>query len=206
MMKAMAMAGYPIPGKRVFSKMINDARKMIAKSEAKSEREEPEVIARKFIDENWMDKGDLRRLHFLVDQFYMYNGRYYVPTSDSSMRLELTGWLQANETRITRSLVDDVLLNVRALCKLPDDTKIPSWIGEDPTGRNCSEWLVFGRGLLRVQDAIEARFQFEDHSPVFLATGMMPFRFFEGIVPPKWQQFLDETFAGDQQRIIRLQE
>ena len=95
-------------------------------------------------------------------------------------------------------------MNVMALCELSAGTPIPSWINNDSSKNN--NWLAFQGGLVQIQMAINGAPFFENHTPEFLTTTIMPFAFMQNAQCPRWLQFLEETFAGDPAQVARLQE
>lgn len=205
--RAMVMAEYDRPSKRTLSKVFTQGEKAVARFETGSQGgdgDPPEVVAARFIADVWTHQNGLRTLHLLDGELYAYTGKVYRTINEEDLRLELTRWLQSYKKKITRYLVADVLLNVKALCELPTDTPLPSWINNDATKSNC--WIAFEHGLVHIPSAILGTPFIEPHTPAFLTTQIMPFNFSQLARCPRWEQFLQETFAGDQQRIHRLQE
>jgi len=205
--RAMMTAGYAKPSKRTLGKLITQGEKAIASFEAGSQDaddDRPEVIAARFIADVWTDDGGLRMLHLLSGELYAYTGKIYRTINEKDLRLEVTRWLQSTQPNITRYLVADVVLNVKAMCELPVDTPMPSWTNGDQTKSN--DWLAFQHGLLHIPGAINGVPLTEPHTPAFLTTNIMSFQFSQYARCPVWEQFICETFAGDQERINCLQE
>lgn len=199
-------AGYSNPGKRVLAKIITKGTKAAAKAEAGGDREQPgpEVYAEEFLKKVWTNQDGCRMLHCLHGELLAYNGQVYEPVQESQFLLDVTKWLQSATKHVTGCLASNVLLNVKAMCQLPADTSLPSWLADDwDMGRNVA---AFENGLVSLCTAMDGCPVIASHTPVYLNTQLLPFAFNAQAQCPQWTRFLNETFAGDQQRIRRLQE
>jgi len=204
--KAMVDAGYPNPGKRVLGKLITKGAKAAAKAEAGGDHERPgpEVYAEEFLKKVWTDANGCRMLHCLHGELLAYTGKVYEVVQESQFVLDITKWLQSETKQVTHFLASNVLLNLKALCLLPADTSLPSWLSDD--WDMGSSTVAFENGLVSLCTAMDGCPIVAPHTPVYLNTQLLPFAFNAQARCPRWAEFLNETFAGDQQRICRLQQ
>ena len=203
---AMEAAGYGKQSKRTLSSGITRAIKSIARLEPSGGQDDcPENTAAEFLASECTTESGTLTLHLLDGQLYIYEpSSVYRAISDDELKLDIVRWLQANKTQVTRNLVADVAMNVRALCELPAGTPMPAWINNDPSKNN--NWLAFQGSLVQMQLAINGTPFFENHTPEFLTTTIMQFHFMQNAQCPRWLQFLEQTFEGDTAQIARLQE
>jgi len=204
--EAVIKAGYSNPGKRVLAKIITKGTKAAANAESGSERERPgpEVFAERFLKETWSDENGRRTLHCLHGELLAYRGKVYEAVREPQFLLDVTTLLQAATKQVTSCLAANVTLNIRAMCRLPEDTPLPSWLTDDwDKGSNV---VAFENGLVNLPTAVNGCPNIVPHTPAFLNMQMFPFCFNPQATCPRWTQFLTETFAGDQQRIWRLQD
>jgi P4 family phage/plasmid primase-like protien len=203
---AMEAAGYGKQSNRTLSSGITRAIKSMARIGSSGGKDDcPENTAAEFLASECTTESGTLTLHLLDGQLYTYEpNSVYREISEEELKLDIVRWLQANKTQVTRHLVADVAMNAKAMCELPVGTQIPSWISNDPSKNN--NWLAFQGGLVQMQLAINGTPLFENHTPEFLTTAIMPFHFMQNAQCPRWLQFLAETFDGDPAQILRLQE
>ncbi len=204
--QAMESAGYGKQSKRTLSAGITRAMKSVAGLESSGGGGDcPENTAVEFLASECRTESGMLTLHLLDGQLYIYEpNSVYREISEDDLKLNIVRWLQANKSQVTTHLVTNVAMNVHALCELPADTPIPSWINNDPSKNN--DWLAFEGGLVQMHTAIQGHPQRENHTPAFLTTSKLPFHFMQNAVCPKWEQFLAQTFEGDPGQAARLQE
>lgn len=96
-----------------------------------------------------------------------------------------------------RSIVTGVADALKAVVNLPGSVEMPSWIGKDGPGGI----VAFKNGLLDLeayQRTGKARLR--PHSPKWFSTNCLPHYYDEQARCPRWLDFLNQVFEGDQER------
>lgn len=159
--------------------------------------------------------------------FYHYRDNVWVETSSSDLAIQVTAFLQGRDdidVNITRALVQDVIVNLQAICFLPDGNgHMPYWATKwSPLEQARPRLLQFNNGILHLgkltgtdngEDNIDL-FEFDttfhpggDHR--FVNTNVLPYDYDEHAVCPGWLNLLDTILApqscGDRRQQV-LQE
>lgn len=211
--QTMEKHGYGKQSRRTLSSGITQATKLIKNQAAGPRSEEcPEDVAAAYLaDEQTVEinSAKLRTLHLVNGQLYMFEANsVYREITAEDLKRDITRWLQGNKSQITTHVVANVCMNVKAMIELDSDTEIPSWV--DGNTDKTNDWMAFEGGLVNMRSVLNAipgvQPQFENHTPAFLTTSIMPFHFSQHATCPIWDNFLAQTFADDPKQILRLQE
>lgn len=167
-------------------------------------KQSPLALANAFVESDYCKDSQGRKiLLFWQDTFYRFDGYLHVALQEGSFRLELASWLQTQTEGVTETLLRDVLLNVKALTRLPDGVQAPCWIG-DPSDRR--RMLPFHNMLVDLDSYLASDFQCQDLTPDYFSPVAYPYDFHPTATCPLWNAFLDEVLEGDKERKDRLQE
>jgi len=148
-----------------------------------------------------------------------WDGRIYRETTDDDIRAKLWHWLAScthkprskkgkKKTRVqfspNKSVVSGVFDALKAVANLSADTEIPCWIGGDdlPQPENL---IAFDNGLLDLERTLTSgEPKLLDHTPRWFSTNCLPHRFDPEASCPRWIEFLNQVFEGDEERIRAL--
>lgn len=182
---------------------------------------DPWQLAGAMIDEKYSDSDTghvLLRRH--RETYYVYSRRTkcYRPITNGDMRDEITRWLGGQIEEVTIRKTNDVMNSLGARISLPADLEMPfmSTVDKvagradgDPQARN---WITLKNGILDVDRVIAGEPVREcvmAHTPAWFNEIALPFNFpmtDEQSKHPRWDEFLNDIFEDDEERIAVLQE
>jgi putative DNA primase/helicase len=154
--------------------------------------------------------GDLLTLLRYQDEFYRYNGRHYVPTSEADIRAAI--WDCLNEPsesppdpkakKPRKKDVDDIVDALRAITNVSNSIALPTW---HPAGLEDPDPLLViptRNGLLDVPTNALL-----EPTPRFVVSYSLPFDFDAHAPPPTmFLDFLNSILGDDSESIALLQE
>lgn len=169
--------------------------------------------------EQFRDPGQAEyRLKRWRGGFYEWFKGRYLPVCDEDISALVTGYLKGLNNRpyqpadppikITRSMVENVLLNVMAEVYMPDWRELNTW----KPGADCKSpdragviTIPFLNGLLMFGGNLDEPV-FVPHTPRYFSLVRLPYNYEPHAQCPRWQAFLDDVMQGDAERIVLLQE
>jgi len=179
---------------------------------------EPLAVAGQFCKLCYDHEGDGTLFH-QEGRWMKWDGRIYRETTDDDIRAKLWHWLAScthkprskkgkKKTRVqfspNKSVVSGVFDALKAVANLSADTEIPCWIGGDdlPQPENL---IAFDNGLLDLERTLTSgEPKLLDHTPRWFSTNCLPHRFDPEASCPRWIEFLNQVFEGDEERIRAL--
>lgn len=185
----------------------------------------PQQFAEVLVDQPGDETGPLIYSQSM-NTFYVYQDGAWREMSDSEMAIRITGFLQEQEDiSVTRTLVNDVLANVKAICHVPDSGYQPPYfmIQRAPLALTQPLLTQFANGILNLgglvgwhgSDADETGlFDFDEHFHAggdtrFVNLSVLPYNYDPAATCPGWLAMLDTVLPtngnGDRRQAV-LQE
>jgi P4 family phage/plasmid primase-like protien len=107
--------------------------------------------------------------------------------------------------KVTTSLVNNVIEATKSLCLLPSNVPMHSWLDKRNTN---GTFVAVENGMLNLTALINRDNQnvLGEHSPLWFSTSKLPFSYDPNAKCPRWCEFLEDVFDGDQESIHALQQ
>lgn len=137
------------------------------------------------------------------DRWWFWARSHYVSIEAGRLEGEIWKWSEnLGDFTPTCTTVRNILKALEALRRTPVGTGMPCWLGErvGPTPENL---ISFRNGLL---DVSEGQARFLPHSPAWFSPTCIPHSYEPAASCPIWENFLDEVFEGDGERIRAMQQ
>lgn len=132
-------------------------------------------------------------LIFVQEQPYRFNGRVWERVSEGELKHQLSMAMLASEPKAD---VINGTYKVLSYLFTRANRELGTWPGND-----VSHLIVCQNGILDVHTG-----KCDAHNPDFFTTSILPYSFDPFARAPAFQQFLNTTLEGDQERIALLQE
>jgi putative DNA primase/helicase len=164
-------------------------------------------IANQWLREKYYDGGTLL-LRTFRNGYIMFNGHCYQPIDDELIHGRLYEFLHKKQYadgagtikryKPTRTKVRDILDACSAYC--PIDADPPVWLTKedrpDPT-----RLIAFQNGILNVDEYAAGHLSLANPDPALFSFNVLPYAFDENAESPMWEDFLDDIFNGDQDKV-----
>lgn len=123
---------------------------------------------------------------------------------------DLQGWKDSGEEgpppkvrHVTRPLVSNVLAAMESKCLIPSSIDMPAWLDD----RKAKPFIAFENGLLDIDSFRKNEKDYlKPTSHLWFSLAALPYQFDHNARCPDWQQFLNSSLEGDNERISLLQE
>ena len=108
---------------------------------------------------------------------------------------------------VKQQLVQNVINAMKAICLRSNSIQMPSWLPD----RSKPSLISLKNGLLSLDELFKPAEERDsskiltDHSPDWFSAVRLPYRFDPSADCPRWKQFLQDVFAGDDESIEALQ-
>lgn len=132
-------------------------------------------------------------LIFAQQQPYRFNGRVWERVSEDELKHQLSMAMLASEPKAD---VINGTYKVLSYLFTRANRELGTWPGVD-----VSHFIVCQNGILDVHTG-----KCEPHTPDFFTTSILPYSYDPFAQAPRFQEFLNVTLEGDQERISLLQE
>lgn len=132
-------------------------------------------------------------LIFVQQQPYRFNGRVWERVTEDELKHQLSMAMLASEPKAD---VINGTYKVLSYLFTRADRELGTWPGVD-----VSHYIVCQNGILDVHTR-----KCEPHNPDFFTTSILPYSYDPFAQAPVFQEFLNTTLEGDQERIALLQE
>lgn len=191
------------------------------KQDSEPDGDDPWGLAGLMLDEEFTDADTsqiMLRRHRQTFYRYSFRQRRYVEMSDDTVRVQTTRFLGDRVDKCSNRKVSDVINCLGAMVTVPADLEIPFMSkidpetrcsSGDPVRRNC---ITLTNGILNIDSVLAGEpinRCLGNHTPEWFSTTSLGFPFpvdDEDTACPTWLGFLQEVFAGDEQRIELIQE
>jgi P4 family phage/plasmid primase-like protien len=192
------------PGKRDIRLMMKLSEQR-DKDRREHEKPTPEQLAAELLKATRHGQRQLQTLYTIDGQLHRYVDGIYERLQDTQALTWVTQWLHKRQlSKITRNLVQDLLFNLKAMTDLSPDRSLPVHLGEGSTG--SARILHVANGWLDLARCRSDKLWVREATPELLSTVRMPVKVQAGAGCPSWDQFLQQVFEGDRERIELLQE
>lgn len=132
-------------------------------------------------------------LIFVQQQPYRFNGRVWERVSEDELKHQISMAMLASEPKAD---VINGTYKVLSYLFTRADRELGTWPGVD-----VSHYIVCQNGILDVHTG-----KCDAHNPDFFTTSILPYSYDPFARAPAFEQFLNTTLEGDQERIALLQE
>ena len=142
--------------------------------------------------------------------WHRWSGTRYEVISDDDIKASLWKWLatcriwqkdKRTSYKPTRNVVSGVMDALKAVANKSSNLEAPCWLTNGP-----SEIIAFDNGLLNVESFLSGENKLLRHTPNWFSPNCLPHEFDTSSTCPKWLEFLDQVFEGDEERITALQQ
>ena len=147
------------------------------------------VNASTFVNNNYPNNT----LIFVQQQPYRFNGRVWERVSEDELKHQISLAMLASEPKAD---VINGTYKVLSYLFTRADRELGTWPGVD-----VSHYIVCQNGILDVHTG-----KCDAHNPDFFTTSILPYSYDPFARAPAFEQFLNTTLEGDQERIALLQE
>ena len=146
---------------------------------------------------NWhRNKYNVLPMDMLKGELYRYlDGKQYIFEGPKGQEIK--------PYRATSQKVRDIFDALTAWCPVTQDP--PVWL-DDAEHPNPRDLIAFQNGILDVNDYIEGRDTLHNPDPNLFSLNVFPYNYDSGITSDMWDNFLSETFSGDESSIRLLQQ
>lgn len=108
--------------------------------------------------------------------------------------------------KVTRTLVENVLLAIQSIVVLEDRLTQPCWLADEPPGYSANELLSTQSGLLHLPSVGTDRNCLLPSTPNFFTPTALEYGYDPSARCPEWNKFLDSIWPDDPQSVSMLQE
>jgi P4 family phage/plasmid primase-like protien len=151
--------------------------------------------------------------------WYHWTGRCYELVSDDDIKARLWKWLgkcscwtklaKTDSAKLkpyqpSRSFVAGIMDALKAVTNQTSNIQVPCWLSSESSNPNAV--IAFDNGLLDVEGFLAGSATLLDHTPNWFSTNCLPHQFDQKATCPRWLEFLDQVFDGDEERIRTLQQ
>jgi putative DNA primase/helicase len=143
-----------------------------------------------------------RALQFWQGEFWQWNGKHWKPLDENTVNSKVYAFLDAAEKQPKPGWVkrfeptqQDVNRTVHALkshVNVEPEFAMPGWLGEAPV-ENLMELVAVQNGLLYMPTR-----ELVPHTPRFWSPNVLEFKYDRGARAPRFEQFLEEVWPGDE--------
>jgi putative DNA primase/helicase len=176
---------------------------------------DPFRLARAYLDAEGRDDQGRITVRFWRGEWYRYRDGRYAPASDSTISVDLTGFIKTyfdeniitdrwgNVLRVGKGLVRNAVNALSAMVVIPDDAEVPVWLSDDVEG----PFIAVSNGLLDIGNLRDSStVDVRENSPLWFSTVVLPVSYERGARSKRWSAFLEEIMEGDYERIEFIQE
>ena len=178
----------------------------------------PLPTSRSILAQVWSHEGPVT-LHQRGKTWLEWDGRRYRIIEDEDTRRPIWTWLERCRERVSdgeggvrevpfcpnSKRVNEVMDALRSLCLLPD-LNLPRYLGDDPDFPRPENVIAVTNGLLDVEAFLQGREDcLRSHTPLWLSTNVLPYRFVPGATCDRWRWFTDDVMGGDEEAVEFLQ-
>lgn len=179
-----------------------------AKPEAKKEKAEKikfEDIAASFLMDMAKSEKEKLKLRYYGGNFLSYTGTHYEPAQQVPELLRQ--YLIQKKVPQNNNIIGNVvpIIGTMVLARLDRHPELPFWTVENPPIKR-ENVLAFKNGLVNVEEAIAGEAELMPHTAAWVSLQSLGHNYNTSAKCPRWNEFLRQTFEGDQQRIDLLQE
>jgi putative DNA primase/helicase len=169
------------------------------------DREAPLDNARKLVGiKYWYKPAWMTTLRFWQNEFWEWKGKSWKRIDDNTMRSRIYEFLDEAERQVkggyrvrfepTNTDVNRTIDALKAEVNLEPDKAMPGWLlGRAPV-ENLRILVALQNGLLNVQTR-----ELLDHTPKFWSPNVLEFGYDREATAPRFEQFLEEIFPGDEE-------
>ena len=167
-------------------------------------------IAKRFFDSCFTAAGKGTLIHHQSNWHHWTGNRYEVVAEDD-IKARLWKWLAKckcwKQDKVvafqpSRSIVSGVIDALKAVSNHSSGVEAPCWITTGP-----ADVIAFDNGLLDVEELLSSGKQdVLSHTPNWFSPNCLPHKFDPKATCPRWLEFLNQVFDGDQERIQTLQQ
>jgi len=166
---------------------------------------DPYPVAQRFIEQHSDDGVPLIRMW--RGSWYEFHDGCYRELSEDESKTRVVGSLNCIATNVTRSVVADVLMHVRAEVHIPDDTEAPCWLPPHQDSWRVADCLMCRDQIVHLPSLIAREPAIIPTTPRLFATNALDFDFDPNAQQPlRWLRFLQQLWPDDPESIDLLQE
>lgn len=170
----------------------------------------PLAIARMMAEAVYTTCG-IRTVQHQQGVFTHWTGTHYAEFAQEEMRASIYAFLERAKVQDKKELkpfkpttasVNNTLDALRAVCQLPNDTRTPAWLDDEPSRPDPSEIVCCRNGLLHMPSG-----ELMPHSPLFFGSSSLSYSYDpDADIPMEWLKFLTTIWPNDPSAILTLQE
>jgi len=165
------------------------------------------TIADQWLHERYYENGSLL-LRTFRNEYVLFDGHCYRPVVKELIHGRLYDFLQGKKYtdamgaiklyKPTKAKIGDILDACTAFCPIAADP--PVWLTKEG-GPDPSRLIVFQNGVLNVDEYIAGHITLTNPDPRLFSFTVLPYNFDENAESPMWEDFLDEIFNEDQDKV-----
>jgi putative DNA primase/helicase len=160
---------------------------------------DPSSLARSFVALNgW-------RLRRYEKDWRRWDGAKYVLIDEEHIKADLWKWLEGQWPLVpTPKIVRDVLEALKYIRKLPHGVQMPCWIGQGDFPKP-DDIIAFENGVIDVREYVATGLpKLHPHTARWFSATCLPVSLDPHAECPRWLEFLDQVFEGDEERVRAL--
>jgi len=160
----------------------------------------PMNTARRFLIDHHM-AGETITLRYHAGSYYRYKDEAYVVIEPDYLSKDVYGYCD-RFFPVKKYDVANVLDIMRGLCLLPEGSQPPIWLTDTNDRPDPSDIVAFKNGLLDLGTGVLL-----PPNPEFFTTSTLAVNYdADAGLPPRWSEFLQSTFAGDEDQVEHLRQ
>jgi putative DNA primase/helicase len=156
--------------------------------------DEPWEVARRFLVSRYWREG-CPTLRYWRGNLLRWTGTHYAEIDEAEIKAELWEFLSTINLRKFKPQEKDVnglLSAIKSRVILPAEVDVGTWLGADVAPWGDSQTIVCKNGVVRLSDGRQW-----SHDPKLFALNAIETEYQPDALAPRWQQFLDELWPGD---------
>jgi len=164
-------------------------------------------IANQWLGEKYRVDGTLI-LRTFRGEYVLFNGHCYKPVAKETIHGRIYEFLQGKRYtdasgatkryKPTRAKVLDILDACSTCCPIAADP--PVWLAGD-NRVDPTKLIAFQNGILNIDDYLSGRITLANPDPNLFSFTVLPYNFDENAESPMWEDFLDDVFNEDQDKV-----
>jgi putative DNA primase/helicase len=173
----------------------------------------PVTIAKNLLSQNKATYDNFI-LWWYWGNFYKFEDGHYQDKKEDEVKGDLYDYLEGKSYltkrgerktyKATAAKVRSILKECKKLCHF--DGTAPVWFGEKENAPDPCKLLAFRNGILDIDKYVKDEIELYPSTPSFFTVNALPYDFDENADSELWNDYLEDTFNGDQKKIQLLSE